>query len=71
MNCWHCERPAHGICAFCGRGICKEHAQTMPNILSIYRGKEDNKLKAIVVADALYCGICKPKEEPVELEMLD
>ena len=70
MNCWYCERPAHGTCVFCGRGVCKEHAQTMPNILAIYRDKE-NVLKAIVVADALYCGVCKPKEDPVEMDWLD
>lgn len=55
---------------FCGRGVCKEDAQTMPNILAIYRGKSDT-LKAIVVADALYCGVCKPKEDPVRVEWLD
>lgn len=70
MNCWHCERPSHGICVFCGRGICKDHVQTMPNILTIYRDKA-NELKAIAVADALYCGVCKPKEEPVAVEWLD
>jgi hypothetical protein len=42
----------------------------MPNILAIYRGKPD-VLKAIVVGDALYCGICKPKEDPVGVEWLD
>ena len=70
MNCWHCERPAHGVCSFCGRGVCKEHAKTMPNILAVYRDKA-NVLKAIVVSDALYCGVCKPKEEPIEVEWLD
>ena len=43
----------------------------MPNILAMYRCKEDNKLKAIVVADALYCGVCKPKEEPIEVDWLE
>ena len=42
----------------------------MPNILAIYRDKE-NTLKSIVVADALYCGICKPREDPIEMEWLD
>ena len=70
MNCWHCDRPAHGVCVFCGRGVCKEHAQNMPNIVAMYKNK-DSVLKAIVVADALYCGVCKPKEDPVEMEWLD
>jgi len=42
----------------------------MPNILAVYRDK-NNVLKGIVVPDALYCGICKPKEEPVKMEWLD
>ncbi len=42
----------------------------MPNILAIYRDKA-SVLKAIAVADALYCDVCKPKEEPVEVEWLD
>ena len=70
MNCWHCDRPAHGTCIFCGRAICKEHAQTMPNVLTVYRDKGE-KLKAIVVAEALYCGVCKPREAPVDVEWLD
>lgn len=70
MNCWHCDRPAHGVCVFCGRGVCKEHAQSMPNIVAMYKSK-DGVLKAIVVEDALYCGVCRPKEDPVEMEWLD
>ena len=69
MNCWHCERPAYGTCRFCGRGACKEHAQTLPHIVDIYRDDEGTH-KALVVADALWCGICKPKEDPVELPQL-
>jgi hypothetical protein len=69
MNCWHCDRPAHGSCRFCGRGVCKEHAQSLPHIEELYY--DDQKmLKALVVADALYCGICKPKEDPIELPEL-
>lgn len=69
MNCWHCERPANGTCNFCGRGLCKSHASTSPTIVSIYKGKDEVQ-KAIVVADTLFCGICKPNEEPVPLEDL-
>jgi len=34
----------------------------MPAILTIYVG-EANSPKAVVVADALYCGVCKPQPE--------
>lgn len=69
MNCWHCDRPAHGTCRFCGRGICKEHVQTLPYIVDIYRDDHGTH-KALVVAEALYCGVCQPREDPVELPQL-
>lgn len=64
MQCWKCGNSAVGVCAFCGRAVCKEHVSQMPAIMTIYVG--DNKTpKAIVVADALYCGICRPLPEPI------
>lgn len=70
MECWHCNRPAHGTCRFCGRAICRDHAQKMPFVLEIYRGK-DSELKAVVVDDALYCGVCKPQDAPVPLKNME
>jgi len=69
MNCWHCGRPAHSVCRFCGRAVCKEHAQTLPYIVALYHD-EQGVQHALVVADAVYCGICHPKEDPVELPQL-
>jgi len=69
MNCWHCDRPAHGACRFCGRGVCREHTQTLPYIVEIYRDDEGIH-QALVVADALHCGVCRPREDPVELPQL-
>ena len=69
MNCWHCDRPAYGTCRFCGRGVCKEHAQTLPHIEEVYRDGQ-GMYKALVVADALWCGVCQPREDPVELPQL-
>jgi len=68
LNCWQCDRPAHGVCNFCGRGICRKHAKTMPSIVSIF--VESNIKKALVVADTLWCGVCKPQEDAIELERL-
>ncbi|MBV6395285.1 MAG: hypothetical protein HFACDABA_00860 [Anaerolineales bacterium] len=70
MECWHCNRPSHGACRFCGRGICREHAQKMPFILEIYKDKAGQN-KAVVVDDTLWCGVCKPKDAPVILKDLD
>ena len=70
MECWHCGRPAQAACKFCGRGVCKEHAKELPSIISIFDSKDGVK-KAIVVPDAVYCGLCKPKDEPVDLKDID
>ncbi len=69
MKCFHCEEPARGVCNFCGRALCKEHMKQMPAILTIYVG-EANTPKAVVVSDALYCGVCKPQPEPIEMPEL-
>jgi hypothetical protein len=69
MNCYHCERPAHGICRFCGRAVCKDHAKSMPFILTAF-GSGD-AIKVLAVDDVLFCGLCKPKEEPVDMSDKD
>jgi hypothetical protein len=69
MDCWHCRRTAVGTCRFCGRGICEDHVQTHPFILELYRGKDVTKVLA--VEDALYCGACTPRPEPLEVPELD
>ncbi len=70
MQCWHCERPAHAACRFCGRAVCREHVQELPFVLEIYRGRTGHT-RALVVADAIWCGVCKPEEDPVDLPNLD
>jgi hypothetical protein len=67
MLCFHCDQPARGICRFCGRALCKAHMQNrMPYIITIYVG-DKNVPKAIVVGDALWCNVCKPQPEPIEM----
>lgn len=69
MDCWHCRRTAVGACRFCGRAICEDHVQTQAFILELFKGKESTK--ALVVEDALYCGACTPRADPIELPELD
>jgi len=71
MDCWHCRKSALGICRFCGRGLCEDHAQEHPYILQAYRGRSDDAIKVLVVEDALYCGICTPRPDPVSLPELE
>jgi hypothetical protein len=42
----------------------------MPYILEIF-GNDQGPPKALVVADAVWCGVCRPKEDPVELPELE
>jgi hypothetical protein len=71
MDCWICKRTALGVCRFCGRGICEEHARFHPYILSLYASHSKEAVKALVVDDALHCGVCKPRPDPVELPELE
>jgi hypothetical protein len=71
VDCWHCRKSALGVCRFCGRGLCEDHAQEHPYILDLYRAKEGESMKVLVVEDALYCGICTPRPDPIELTGLD
>jgi uncharacterized protein DUF2180 len=70
VNCWHCKRTAVGVCRFCGRGVCEDHAQTAPFVLDLYAGKTGTT-RALVVEDALNCGACSPRPSPVDLPELD
>lgn len=69
MDCWHCRRTAVGVCRFCGRGVCEDHAKTEPYILELFRG--DGVTQALVVEDALRCGGCTPRPDPIPLPDLD
>jgi len=70
MECWHCERPAHAACRFCGRAVCKTHTQEMPYIIHTYR-TTNGDYKAIVVSGAVYCGVCQPQQDPVTLKQME
>jgi len=70
MNCWTCDRPAHTVCKFCGRAVCKDNVKSMPAILAMFRG-DDASLQALAEPDAVHCGICKPRGRPVRLDGLD
>lgn len=41
----------------------------MPYIITIYVGEHDTP-KAIVGGDALWCNVCKPQPEPIEMPEL-
>lgn len=69
MNCWACNLPGNAICRFCGRAVCKEHARTMAYLLQTFT--TSHGLEGLVVDDAVFCGVCRPKAEPIRLDFLD
>jgi hypothetical protein len=68
VRCWVCGASADGVCRFCGRGICKTHARTRAFLFEAW--EEAAALKGLAVEDALFCGVCKVRAEPVNLEFL-
>lgn len=68
MRCWVCGAVAEGVCRFCGRGVCKAHARTRAFLFESW--EDDGRLLGLAVADALHCGICKVRPDPIPLDFL-
>jgi hypothetical protein len=68
MECWVCDATPKGLCRFCNRAVCKQHAQTRPFLFEVWEDHGD--LRGLAVEDALYCGVCKLHAEPIDLEFL-
>jgi hypothetical protein len=69
VECWVGGEPANGICQFCGRAVCKAHAKELPYLTVVYRGARG--LEGLAVENALWCGVCRPRPEPVPLDFLE
>lgn len=67
--CWVSNTPANATCRFCGRFVAKDQANKYPYFLTVYVGKNQTP-KAMVVADAIWCGECSPQSVPVEMPQL-
>jgi len=69
MLCWECDQPARAVCKFCGRGVCKQHAKTMPIFIAMFLG-DDQTPKGLAVANVIWCGICEPQPEAIPMPEL-
>lgn len=69
MLCWHCEQPAHAVCTFCGRAVCKDHASTMSTFIVMFLGGNQTP-KGLAVANVIWCGLCEPQPEPIGMPEL-
>lgn len=71
MLCFFCPKASRGMCRFCGRGTCEDHAEFGPFVLDVTRSESRGRVEALVVEDALRCGSCRPRPQPVPLPELD
>lgn len=78
MNCIQCERPAHGICCFCGRAICKDHFIKDQKIITLLPEKNEEQkdgknqsVRALVVDNAIRCSECKPIGELLNVSLAE
>ncbi len=69
--CWFCRQASRGCCRFCGRGVCEDHATFGPYVLDLHRSESRGRTEALVVEDALLCGTCHPRPQPVAMPELD
>ncbi|BCB81742.1 hypothetical protein Pflav_081520 [Phytohabitans flavus] len=69
--CWFCAKAARGGCRFCGRGICEDHARFGPFLLEVHRSESRRRAEGLVVEDALQCGTCRPRPQPIPMPELD
>ncbi len=69
MICWVCSTQGQATCRFCGRATCKLHAKTQPYPLQVWRTATG--LRGLAVEDAIWCGVCKRTDQPVDLAWLD
>ncbi len=70
MLCWVCNKPANGVCQFCGRAICKADAKRMPYIVTAYLDHKGVP-EVLVTEDVLFCGVCKPASKTIEIPEMD
>ena len=64
--CWISGKDANAICQFCGRFVNKEHANFQPFPMAVFVG-ENNTPKVLVVSGAVWCGVCRPQQDPMSM----
>jgi hypothetical protein len=69
--CWFCSEQARATCRFCGRAVCADHARFGPYLLQVTRSLERDRAEGLVVEDAVQCGTCRPRPQPVPMPELD
>jgi hypothetical protein len=69
--CWFCAKAARGSCRFCSRGVCEDHARFGPYLLEVHFSRSRDRSEGLVVEDAVQCGTCRPRPQPVPMPEMD
>jgi hypothetical protein len=64
-----CGAAAEATCRFCGRAICKAHARTQAYLFAAW--PTPGGLRGLGIEDAVWCGVCHPRPDPIDLEFLE
>ena len=59
MMCWHCDEEARGVCAACGRALCRAHAHIHDEMTLTKSDTSSGYTTYYNVYGALKCGDCR------------
>jgi hypothetical protein len=51
--------------------LCEDHARFGPFLLEVHRSEQRGRAEGLVVEDAVLCGTCRPRPQPVPMPELD
>ncbi|WP_242624782.1 hypothetical protein [Krasilnikovia cinnamomea] len=51
--------------------MCEDHARFGPYLLQVNRSESRRRAEALVVEDAVQCGTCRPRPQPIPMPELD
>jgi hypothetical protein len=59
MRCWSCNDEARGVCAACGRGLCRQHANSHDEMTIAKSDTSSGHTSYYNVYGALKCSDCR------------
>jgi hypothetical protein len=51
--------------------VCEDHSRLGPFVLDVYRSHKRDRAESLVVEEALQCGTCRPRTQPLPMPELD
>jgi hypothetical protein len=51
--------------------VCEDHARFGPYLLEVHFSRSRDRSEGLVVEDAVQCGTCRPRPQPVPMPEMD